>query len=63
MHTKSKLVPLSEAATFETDLLESGYLHVIKDSPEHLHPKEFLKFLHKSQDRDEPVGFTFIWRE
>jgi hypothetical protein len=63
MNIRSKLVPAEEAAAFEQDLLDRGFLHVIKDAPEDLHPKEFLKFMKGPSETYDAEAFTFVWME
>jgi hypothetical protein len=63
MHIMSRFVPAEEAAQFEQDLLEQGFLHVVKNAPEELHPKEFLKYGAEAAENYVAGGFTFIWVE
>ena len=63
MNIRSQFVPAAEAAAFEDDLLDQGFLHVFKETPETLHRKEFLKFPGKPSEKYDAEGFTFIWVE
>lgn len=63
MNIRSKFVPAEEAAAFEQDLLDRGFLLVMKEAPEDLHPKEFLKFLEGAFETYDAAGFTFVWVE
>ncbi|SNB46219.1 hypothetical protein [Geobacter sp. DSM 9736] len=63
---RSKFIVVEEAAAFEKSLLDRGFLHVVKEDPEELHPREFLKLRATRKSPEGTLlakGFTFVWVE
>lgn len=63
MHIKTMRVPAAEAGAFEDNLISEGFLLVLKENPEELNRKEYLKRMAGSSQVYVGEDFTFIWRE